>query len=144
MEAWHILIVLGIASFIAEIFTAGFISASIGIGFLLAALGNYIGLEIKWQIMMFSAGIALSFFLIRPLTQKFAYRNKDFQSNRDAIIGKTGAVSQEIDPKTGAGRVSIDGDDWKAISKGVGTVKIGTIVKVVDIDSIVLIVEPQK
>ena len=131
MEAWHILIILAIVAFIAEIFTAGFISASIGIGLLLAAMGNYIGLEIKWQIMMFSAGIALSFFLVRPITLKFAYKNKDHHTNRDALVGKKGKVTQEINPTHGTGRVSIDGDDWKAISEDGVKIDIGTFVKLV-------------
>ena len=64
MEEWQILITIGIIAFIVEIFTAGFISGSIGIGLLFSAVGNYFGLETKWQILLFS------FLLILPLICK--------------------------------------------------------------------------
>lgn len=142
MEVWHILITIGILAFIAEIFTAGFISASIGIGLLFAAAGNYFGLEIKWQILLFALGVALSYFLIRPLITKYGYRADKTKTNKDALIDKVGKVTQEIDNEKNTGRVSIDGDDWKAVSKSNEIIEVGQKVKVIDIDSIVLIVQP--
>jgi len=142
METWHILITLGIVAFILEIFTAGFISGSIGIGFLFAALGNYLGLEIHWQIFSFTVGIGLSYFLIRPVILRIGY-NKNYQeTNRDALIGKKGRVTQEINENKGTGRVSIDGDDWKAVSGEGINIETGVKVEVIEIDSIVLIVKP--
>ena len=144
MEAWHILITIGIIAFIAEIFTAGFISGSIGIGFLLAAVGNYLGLDIKWQILLFTTGVALTFFLIRPFLEKFGYRKEMVKTNREALIGKTGIVTEEIHPKKNTGRVKIDGDDWKARPLDSEVIKTGATVEVVQIESIVLIVKPLK
>lgn len=142
MEAWHIIIVIGIVAFIFEIFTAGFISASIGIGLIIAATGNYIGLDIKWQILLFAFGVALSFFLIRPIITKYGYSNDKTKTNKDALISKTGRVTQEIDNSKNTGRVSIDGDDWKAVSKDNEIIELGQKVKIIEIDSIVLIVQP--
>ena len=142
MEAWHILITIGIIAFIIEIFTAGFISGSIGIGFLFAAIGNYFGLETKWQILIFAFGVALTYFLIRPVIIKFGYRNQNLKTNQDALIEKKGIITQEINPNKNTGRVTIDGDDWKATTKNNDIIVIGTTVKVVAIDSIILIVEP--
>jgi membrane protein implicated in regulation of membrane protease activity len=142
MEPWHILVTIGIIAFIIEIFTAGFISASIGIGFLFAAIGSYLGLEIKWLILLFALGVALTYFLIRPIIAKFGYRNNKTKTNQDALIGKNGTVTQEINHKLNTGRVKIDGDDWKAKTKNNDIIQIGTTIKVVAIDSIVLIVKP--
>lgn len=142
MEEWHILVTIGIVAFIFEIFTAGFISGSIGVGLLFAAIGNYLGLETKWQILLFAFGVALTYFLIRPIITKYGYRKNKVKTNQDALIGKTGKVTQEINPSKNTGRVSIDGDDWKATNKNNEIIKIGTTVKVVVIDSIILIVEP--
>ena len=144
MEAWHILVILGILAFVVEIFTAGFVAGSIGIGFFLAALGNYLGLELQWQILMFALGIALSFFLIRPVMKKIGGNKYYQETNRDAIIGKEGRVTEEINTTNDTGRVSIDGDDWKAVSNDGNIIISGTPVKVTDIDSIVLIVKPIK
>lgn len=144
METWHILITIGIIAFIAEIFTAGFISGSIGIGLIFAAIGNYFGLEIKWQISLFAFGVTLTYFLIRPIITKFGYRKDDVKTNQDALINKNGTVSEEINHFKNSGRIKIDGDDWKAKAFDNEIIQIGTIVTVVEIDSIVLIVKPLK
>ena len=144
MEEWHILVTIGIIAFIVEIFTAAFISGSIGIGLLFAALGNYLGLELKWQILLFSFGVALTFFLIRPIITKYGYNKNKIKTNQDALIDKNGTVTQEINHKQNTGRVTIDGDDWKAKTVNNEIIMIGTTIKVVAIDSIVLIVEPLK
>ena len=142
MEEWQILITIGIIAFIVEIFTAGFISGSIGIGLLFSAVGNYFGLETKWQILLFSFGVALTFFLIRPIITKYGYRKNKIKTNQDALIGKSGTVTQEINNTQNTGRVSIDGDDWKSKTENYEIIKIGTIIKVVTIESIILIVKP--
>ncbi|MBN2237960.1 MAG: NfeD family protein [Bacteroidales bacterium] len=142
MEVWHILITIGIVAFIFEIFTAGFISASVGIGFIFAAIGNYLELEVKWQILLFSLGLILTYFLIRPIMQKVGYNKDLIKTNHDALVGKTGRVTQEINTKENTGRVAIDGDDWKAATKNNEIISIGATVKVVALESIILIVEP--
>lgn len=144
MEVWHILITIAIIAFIIEIFTAGFISGSIGIGLLFAATGNYLNLETKWQILLFALGVALTYFLIRPIIIKFGYRNNMIKTNQDALIDKFGIVTQDIDSSKNIGRVSIDGDDWKASTKNSEIIKAGTTVKVISIDSVILFVEPLK
>jgi len=141
MEEWHILVTFGIIAFIIEIFTAGFISGSIGIGFLFSAIGNYFEVETKWQILLFAFGVALTYFLIRPIVTIFGYRNK-IKTNQDALIDRNGTVTQEINPLKNSGRISIDGDDWKASTKTGKIIKVGTAVKVVAINSIILYVEP--
>ncbi len=142
METWHILLTIGIIAFIAEIFTAGFISGAIGIGVIFAAIGNYMGLEIKWQILLFAFGLALTYFLIRPIITKYGYRKDKIRTNQDALIHKIGAVTEEINLSKDTGRIKIDGDDWKAKSIDHEIIPIGTMVTVVEIDSIVLIVKP--
>ena len=142
MEEWHILVTIGIIAFIVEIFTAGFISGSIGNGLLFSAVGNYFGLETKWQILLFAFGVGLTYFLIRPIITKYGYRKNRIKTNQDALIGQSGITTQEINNKQNTGRVSIDGDDWKAKTENNKKIKIGTTIKVVAIDSIVLIVEP--
>jgi membrane protein implicated in regulation of membrane protease activity len=142
METWHILITIGIIAFIAEIFTAGFISGSIGIGLIFAAIANYFGLDTKWQILIFAFGLALTYFLIRPIITKYGYRKSKVKTNQDALIDKTGTVNEKIDNLQNTGRVSIDGDNWRAKTRNHEIIEIGTTVKVVAIESITLIVKP--
>ncbi len=142
MEIGHILVILGILSFVAEIFTTGFIMGSIGIGFFFTAIGNYLGLAASWQIILFAPGVGLSYFLIRPVMVKYGYRKSHVQTNRDALAGKKGIVTEEINTTNDTGRVRIDGDDWKAVTDGNDTIPLGTTVEVLAIDSIILIVKP--
>lgn len=142
METWHILISLGILAFIAEIFTAGFISGSIGIGFFFAAVGSYVGLETKWQILLFAVGVAFTYFLVRPVISKYGYGKDKTKTNQDALIDRQGIVKEEINHLKGTGRISIDGDIWQAKTVDNETIKVGATVKVVAIDSIILIVKP--
>lgn len=142
METWHILITIAIIAFIAEIFTAGFISGSIGIGLLFAAVGNYLELEVKWQITLFASGVAITFFLVRPIINKYGYRKSKVKTNQEALINKKGTITEEINPLNNTGRVSIDGDDWKAKTTRNKIIKVGETVKVVGIESIILVVKP--
>lgn len=141
MEAWHIIITVAVIAFTVEIFTAGFISGSIGVGLIFAAIGNYLGLDIEWQISLFTFGVILTYFFIRPIITKFGYKKGELKTNKDALLHKNGTVSEEINPLLNTGRVKIDGDDWKAKSLNNEIIQIGTPVTVVEIDSIVLIVK---
>ncbi|MEJ6589339.1 MAG: NfeD family protein [Crocinitomicaceae bacterium] len=144
MDQWHILVTIGIVAFILEIFTTGFISGSIGIGLLSASVGSYLGLETNWQILLFAFGVALTYFLIRPIITKYGYRENNEKTNIDALIDRTGSVTQEINHFENTGRVKIDGDDWKASTKNNEIIKVGTTIKVVAIESIILFVKPLK
>lgn len=142
IEVWHVLIALGFVAFIFEIFTAGFISGSVGVGFLFAGVFNFFGFSYQWQIFMFSLGLGLTFFLIRPFVMKYAYDDSNkVKTNKDALIGRVAMVTENIDLSKDEGRVKIDGDDWKATSKNDTFIATGTSVKVVAVESIVLIVE---
>ena len=145
MEIWHYLIILAILSFLCELFTIGFVFGSMGVGFLLSAILSYLGTDIKWQILIFSFGIIITYFLIRPLILKFGYNKKKLiKTNNEALINKFGVVTQEINIVKNTGRVKVDGDDWSAITNDGDIIKVGTKVKIIEINSIVLTVKPLK
>ena len=65
----------------------------------------------------------------------------DRKSNADALIGQIGEVSQTIIAGD-YGRVKLDGDDWKAEAPtSTENIEVGTKVKVVGRESIILKVE---
>tara|TARA_B100001250_G_scaffold177219_1_gene152256 strand:- start:849 stop:1295 length:447 start_codon:yes stop_codon:yes gene_type:complete len=142
MEIYHILIIAAILSFVLELFTVSFFAASVGIGFLLAAVGNYFDVTTEWQIYIFSLGVILSFFSIRPFFNKFAYNSDKRKTNQHAMIGKTAIVIEEINTSLGTGLVKLDGDIWKAKTIEADTIiKLEQQVEIVGIDSIVLTVK---
>lgn len=93
------------------------------------------------QVIAFAVVSALSIFFVRPFALKYLNKNKDIRlSNADAIIGRTGKVTEPITPN-GYGRVEIDGDSWKAIAVGGVAIAEGTRVSVVSLDSIIITVK---
>lgn len=93
------------------------------------------------QVIIFAIASVLCLLFVRPVALKYLHKNDNERaSNVDAIIGRTGRVSETIE-KDGHGRVAIDGDDWKALAVGGEMIEKGTIVEVVSIDSIIITVK---
>lgn len=142
IQPWHIWIIAALVFFIIEIFTSGFAVACFTAGALAAAVGAAFSLSLWWQIVLFALFSFFAFVFIRPLILKLFFKEKaEKKTNADALVGKRGKVSSDIDPRTGSGRVAIDGDDWKAVSVDGGFIPKGTAVEVVSIDSIILTVK---
>lgn len=112
--------------------------------FAIGALGGSVAAALGWgivpQLIVMAIVTTLSIFFVRPVALRYLHRNDDNRvSNADALIGRTGTVSQTIDAG-GYGRVAIDGDDWKAVSEDERTIERGSKVEVVDRESIILTV----
>ena len=80
-----------------------------------------------------------SLFLLQPgwITK---LRSRGVPSRTEAIIGKTGVVTETVDPNVGPGRVLILGEDWAAQSKI--PLQVGTLIRVTGADSIILKITP--
>ncbi len=142
IQPWHIWIIAALVFFIIEIFTSGFAVACFCAGALAAAVAAAFSASLFWQIVLFALFSFFAFVFIRPLILKLFFKDKaEKKTNADALVGKRGKVSSDIDPRTGSGRVAIDGDDWKAVSADGGFIPKGTAVEVVSIDSIILTVK---
>lgn len=142
MQIWHIWILIALAFFILEIFTAGFAVACFSFGAIGAAIGALCGLTLLWQLVIFAVVSLLALIFIRPLVVKIFYKKGPVEkTNADAIIGRKGRVSETIDPVTGKGRVALDGDDWKAVSENGEKIEKGERVEIIGRDSIVITVK---
>ena len=125
-----------------EIFVPSFVLFNFGIGALIASLAAGLDLSIEWQIVLFSSGTLMSFFLVRPVMKKYAYRRSvDLKTNNDALVGRKATVTEEISNENNRGRVLLDGDNWQARSLSNETIPAGTIVEIVQLNSIILIVK---
>lgn len=141
-ELWHIWLMVALITFIMEIFIPSFVLFNFGIGALLGSLAAGLSLSLEWQMLFFSTGTLLSFFLIRPVMKKYAYRNSEgFNSNANAMIGRLAQVTEEISNENNQGLVSLDGDVWKARSLGNEIIPKGSIVEIVQLNSIIVIVK---
>lgn len=141
-EIWHYWLISSILFMILEMVIPSFVVFNFGIGSIFGCIAAALSLSLEWQLAFFSLATLCSFFLIRPVVKRWAYRKSHrVETNADALVGRTGLVSETINPLEGTGRVKLDGDDWKARSKNDEVLSVNTQVRIIRVDSIVLEVE---
>ena len=143
LEAWHIWTILALVIVIGEVFTSGFVLACFALGCLVAALLAFWHLEIAWQLVAFSGASLAAFFGVRPLALKHLASPDLLKTNVDALVGRAGLVTVRLDPATGKGRVTVEGEDWWGVTDGARVVEAGERVVVVKVDGTRLVVEPE-
>ena len=141
-NVWLIWILISVICLIIELGSGDLFVLCFAIGGLAASLTAAVGLGLVPQLIAMALCALLSIYFVRPVALRYLHRNDENKvSNADAILGKTGQVTQAIE-KGGYGRVSAGGNDWKAkAADGQGT-ETGTKVRVVARESIVITVEP--
>ena len=129
-------IFVAIVFIILELITTAFFLVWFGIGAIVAAILNYLGFDIYVQFIAFAV---VSLILILS-TRRFADRITP-ESNRkttaERLIGKKAKVLRQIDESTFV--VDAAGEEWSAHTND--PISVGDAVKVVGINSIILIVE---
>ncbi len=144
MEIWHIWSIIALLFLIFEIFTPSFIAASIAIGCFCATLISLIGFGLKIELIIFSVGILISFFGVRPFMLKYAQSKNNIKTNTAALIGKVGKVITPINNFENTGRILVNGEDWKARSVDNEKIEIEQLIEVIEIDSTILVVKQTK
>lgn len=139
---WLIWVIISLICLILELTSGDFFILCFAIGAAVAAIVAGCGLSIIWQIIIFAVVSALSLLLVRPaLIRKLHKPHKERLSNAEAMIGREGRVTEDIETG-GYGRVAVDGDNWKAISADGTAIDTGTRVRIIKMDSIIATVEP--
>ena len=142
MEPWHYWVIIALVFVIVEMFTTGFAVMCISFGCLFGAVASALDWELKWQLLAFAVGTALAFLTVRPLVYKFFYKKgQEVKTNVDALIGRRAIVTERIEGELHAGRVKVDGDDWKAVSLDTEPIEAGETVEVTAINSVILTVK---
>lgn len=143
MEIYVVWLIVALVLLIVELFTASFGVVCFSFGAAAAGLAAYLGLATVWQLLIFSVVSFIAFVFIRPLVVKFLLKKKDeVLTNADAVVGRIGVVTEEINADKNTGRIKIDGDDWKAESSE--NIAVGEKVEVMSRESIILNVKPLK
>jgi membrane protein implicated in regulation of membrane protease activity len=127
---------------IAEIFVPGFVLFCLGLGCVGGSLAAAVGLGPVLQLTAFSVFSLLGFFTIRPIMMKRMWQGPEIRTNKDALVGLRGRVSQDFEPGLRLGRVAAGGDDWRAESISDRVLRIGDLVEIVRVESNTLIVKP--
>ena len=128
---------LGVAfvSFIVEVSIPHFGFAFVGTGAIVAAGVAFLGYGVPVQLGSFIVVMTMSLVLLRSalLTR---LGGKGVPSRTEALLGRDGVVTHDIDPRVGTGRVNVAGEDWAA--RSVEALAAGTRIRVVGADGIVL------
>ena len=138
---WQIWAIVALVCLILELTAGDFFIICFSIGAVFAAISDPLGLGLYWQIGVFAVFTLLSLHFVRPFALRYLHKGEDNRvSNADALMGRRGRVVETIE-KGGFGRVAIDGDVWKAVSKAAHDIPVGTFVRVTDRESITITVE---
>lgn len=140
-QAWAIVAVICL---ILELTSGDFFFCSFAIGATIAAVASVLFPTFWVQLGVFAVVSVVSIWWLRPLVLRYMHKGeKQRASNYDAMVGRRGRVSQTV-PVDGFGRVAIDGDDWKAQSADHEVLPVGTPVRVVAIESIIISVTKEQ
>ena len=129
-------VILAIVFVILELTTNTFILLWLAIASVVAAVLNYLGFDVYVQFIVF---VIVALVLILS-TRKFANRIAPESSKKttaERLIGKEAKVVRQIDESTFV--VNVSGEEWSAHTND--SVDVDDIVKVVGINSIILIIE---
>ena len=141
---WLFWLVLATVCLTLELTSGDFYITCFGIGAIVALIVSLFAAPFWLQVVVFAVFSVLSIFYLRPSLVALLNHDADRRvSNADAIIGRTGEVTEAI-KAGGYGRVKLDGDDWKAQSDCAADLEIGTKVRIVGRESIIIKVVPEK
>lgn len=138
MEQWQYWIITGIILFAVEIYTPGFVLASFGIACIFSGLAAALGFSMSVQLGVFAAGSIFVFVTIRPFVKKFLYNKEKLATGTNALIGKTGKVTDKISNADNAGRIMVGGESWKACSETGEPIEADEIVEITGISGVTL------
>jgi len=135
MQDWLIWFLLAIGLFVGEMFTAGFWLACLAVGAAVAGVVGLIpGLGFVTQGVAFAVSSIVSMAGLRP--------GSELRTGVDALLGKTGIVTERIGPGS-PGRVKVDGEDWRGASSDATAIEPGTNVTIIQVDGTTLMVEKE-
>jgi membrane protein implicated in regulation of membrane protease activity len=135
--------VLAALAFVGELLSVSFFLLFFSLGAVAGLIAASLELGIAAQAVAFVAASALSMAILRPaLMHRISFRGSERYESRNAVTGKSGVVTDRIEPG-GSGTVRIgSGDFWTARSvypeQGI---EAGSRVRVLDTDGITALVE---
>lgn len=140
---WQAWALVALICLILELTNGDLYILCFAIGAVCSGVASFFTDSLVAQIVIFAVCSLLSVIFIRPVAVRWLHKGEeDRVSNADALIGRTGRVSQTIEAGS-YGRVAIDGDDWKAESADGTAIPEGEKVIVIARDSIILTVKLQ-
>jgi membrane protein implicated in regulation of membrane protease activity len=142
MTPWQLWLIGGITLLVTEMVAPGFWLINVAVGCFAAAMASLLPFGIVPQVLAFAGATVLSAVFFRPFLLRHAH-TRTVRTNVDALIGKTGVVTERIDAAGRSGRVIVDGEDWRGATTSGDTLEPGTRITVLEVDGTTLKVEPE-
>ncbi len=132
--------IVGVVFIVLELMIpTNFILLCFGLGMIGAGLTALIHAPFWLQLLVGSGVTAVSLWFMHRHFARPDETGGAFGSV--GMVGKSGYVMQAIDPLKG-GVVRVNGEDWRAVTRGVAAIPERTRVRVIDIEGTKLVVEP--
>ena len=130
--AW---LALAIVAAIVEVTIPHFGVLFVGVAALTGAVMASLSFGFLVQLAVFAATLGVSLVSLRPRLMR-RLDAPGVPSRTEALVGREGVVTHDIETAVGAGRVNVGGEDWAA--RAATSLSAGTRVRVVGADGIVL------
>ncbi len=145
MSTWQLWLVGAVLLLLGEMFvTSGFFLTCVAIGALAAMVVSFLPVGFVVQILTLAVVTLFSAVAVRPfLLARLKLRGGGLRTNVDALIGKSGIVTERIDPTTGKGRVVVAGEDWRGATIDDTVLEPGTKIMVIQVDGTTLQVDKE-
>ena len=141
---WQLWAVVAVICLIMELTAGDFFIICFSIGAFFAAIVAALGGGIYLQLVAFAVFTLISLFWVRPFAKRYLHKGEDTRvSNADALMGRQGRVVEAV-KADGFGRVQIDGDIWKTVTRESADIPEGTNVRVIGRESTIITVETIK
>ena len=140
---WGIWLAIMVLFLMAEANTVSMTTLWFAVGALAALIASLVGGQLWLQIVLFLVVSGVCLALLRPIAKRY-FTPKLTKTNVDAVVGKTGRVTADIDNVDGQGQVKLSGMDWTARSETGEKILTGTLVTVCRVEGVKVFVTPVK
>lgn len=138
---WLLWLIVSFVCLIVELSSGDFYFVCFALGALVSIIFATFDAPFIAQLLAWVIASVLCLVFVRPSLVRRLHNKAERKSNADALIGRQAKVTEVI-PADGYGYVQIDGDLWRAVSADNAEITVGTIVKVIERNSIILTVTP--
>ena len=138
---WQVWAVVAVICLILELMAGDFFIICFSIGAVGGLLTALLSDSLYLQLFAFAVFTVLALVYVRPFAKRYLHKGEDSRvSNADALMGRQGRVVETV-KAGGFGRVQIDGDIGKAVTRGEADIPEGSPVVVIDRASTIITVE---
>ena len=135
---WWVWILAALVCGIIEVMSVSFVFLMFAIGALAAGIAGALGANETIQVIVFVVVTVTLLVVLRPFLKGRIERSAgDVRTNTDALIGKTGYVTEVVGERHG--RIQFSGGEWSARTEGT-PIPVGAEVRVERIDGATAVV----